>query len=303
MSKPFDVRVANLIKKKLVDYLNFRIKPENENDKEQRWLSNFVDDRESFVFQLYRDIKINLYKDSLLCKFIYNSFEESELKFLRKFLKKGDSFIDIGANIGLFTLHASMIVGNEGCVYSFEPTPRTFDRLKENIDLNLCQNVTAENIGLSDKSGIMSFNTSVLGYDAWNSFADLNEIGDVITIDVRVIMLDQYLSEKKLVNIDFVKIDVEGWELFVLKGANNLLSSERAPVLMIEFTENNAFAAGYYCGELYDYVKSFGYEWYSYNSETNTLEPQIKKLHYLYENLIAIKDYNLVVERINTENE
>ena len=98
-----------------------------------------------------------------------------------------------------------------------------------------------------------------------------------------------------------MKIDVEGWEMYVLKGASKLLSSIHSPVLMVEFTEDNAFAAGFYCGEIFEFVRSFGYEWYRYNASSNTLELQKKKLHYPYENLIAIKDLKKVMIRLKDE--
>ncbi len=300
MKKPIDVRLVNFLRKRLGDYINLRIKPidiEEENNK--KWLSNFNEENDSFIHRLNDEIKINLYKSSLLCKYIYFSFEEAEIAFLKKYLKKGDVFFDIGANIGLFTLHASRKVGNEGRVYSFEPTPLTYNRLLDNIELNNIKNATVENIGLSEKKDILKFNISLSAYDAWNSFANLNDVGDFNSMEVPVISIDQYLIDNKIDRVDLVKIDVEGWELFVLKGSLHLLSPDNAPVLMIEFTETNAFSAGYYCGELFDYVESFGYNWYSYNAEDNILVQQVKKLHYPYENLIAIKDINTVLSRLN----
>lgn len=301
MKRPIDVRIANFLKKKAENYIRFRMKPidiEEENNK--RWLSNFVKGNESFVHQLNDEIKINLYKDSILCKYIFISFEEAEIIFLNKFLKPGNVFFDVGANIGLFSLHASKRIGTEGRVCSFEPSPETYKRLKKNFEVNDINNAVAENVGLSEKKDILKFNVSNSGYDAWNSFANLSDVGEFNCIDVPVISLDEYIIREKISKINLIKIDVEGWELFVLKGATNLLSSDDAPVLMIEFTETNTFSAGYYCGELFDYMKSFGYEWYSYNAQDNELDPQIKKLHYPYENLIAIKDIEKVKLILNS---
>ena len=299
MKRPIDVKIANYLRKQLIEYINLRVKPiDIEEEQNKRWLANFNGGNESFVHQLHDDIIINLYKDSILCKYIYISFEEAEIIFLNKFLKKGDVFFDIGANIGLFSLNASKVVEKEGKVYSFEPAPTTFLRLKENIEINQYKNVVIENVGLSEKKDKLKFNVSVSGYDAWNSFTKLNDVGEFNSIEVPVISLDSYIQENKISRIDLIKIDVEGWELFVLKGVTNLLKSDNAPVLMIEFTETNTFAAGYYCGELFDYVKSFGYEWYSYNVETNELIKEQKKLHYPYENLIAIKDLDACYKRL-----
>lgn len=304
MNKPFDVEIAIFLKRIFSYYIRKRIPPipikDPEVEAEEKWLSNF-NQQDSFIFYLDESTRIFLYKDSLLCKVIYSSFEETEICFIKRFLKSGDCFFDIGANIGLFTLHASPMIGKAGHIFAFEPTPTTFARLQNNIDLNAFTNVTLENLGLSNNNDFLQFNVATNGYDAWNSFANLDQLeGEKIIIEVQVNTLDFYIRQKNLSKIDLIKIDVEGWELNVLKGATTLLSRPDSPVLLVEFTETNAFAAGYYCGELFDYVKSFGYEWYSYNKEANALILQHKKLHYPYENLIAIKDLNSTINRLKS---
>jgi len=66
-------------------------------------------------------------------------------------LRKGDIFIDVGANIGLMSIFASKVLGNKGLVYSFEPEPGTFSILKKNIEINLIRNIRIYNIGLGEK--------------------------------------------------------------------------------------------------------------------------------------------------------
>ncbi|MDR3653778.1 MAG: FkbM family methyltransferase [Paludibacter sp.] len=301
MKKPLDVRVANFIIRQISKYVRKRINSIDQEEKnDQIWLSNFSNENLSFEYNLSNNVKINLFKDSILCKYIYFSFEEVEISFIKKFLKRGDIFFDIGANIGLFSLHASPILGANGHIYSFEPTPETFTRLTRNIELNSFSNVTLENKGLSNKNEFLQFHVATNGFDAWNSFAIINELGNSDTIKVEVTTLDNYIDTQNISNINLIKLDVEGWELNVLKGAVSLLSSSNSPVLLVEFTETNAFAAGYYCGELFDYVKSFGYEWYAYDIDDNKLTRQQKKLHYPYENLIAIKDINDVTKRLES---
>jgi FkbM family methyltransferase len=301
MIMPLDVKIANFFRRVFSYYVRKRmpIKPivDSELEKTENWLKNFHNE-DYFEHILAENIKIILYKDSRLCKLIYGSFEETEICFLKKFLRKGDCFFDIGANIGLFSLHASNIVGENGKIFAFEPTPVTFDRLMKNIDINNFSNINAENIGLSNAIGVINFNVSNDGFDAWNSFATLVDAGECTEIKVLTNTLDNYISSCETEKIDLIKLDVEGWELNVLKGATRLLSTSNSPVMLVEFTETNAFAAGYYCGELFDFVKSFGYEWYAYNAESNELIIQQKKLHYPYENLIAIKNLSACNERL-----
>lgn len=303
MNSPIDVKLAIFFKKVFNRYIKIRSKPlkDEMEIKREIWEKQFSENQDSFEHTLIDDLKIILYKDSLLSQFIFFSFEEDEILFLRRFLKQGNCFFDIGANVGLFSLHAAPIVGGKGTIYSFEPTPETFDRFIKNIELNDFNNITPENVGLSTTSGEMMFNTASNGYDAWNSFAKLNELGLAKQIEVKVVSLDEYILQNKINKIDLVKLDVEGWEYNVLKGAVQLLSGSNSPTFMVEFTEENAFAAGYYCGEIYDFMVSFGYKWYSYNGETNTLIPQQKKLHYPYENLIATKNIDECQSRLTKD--
>ena len=109
----------------------------NENLKKEKkeknlWHKKFVE-KDFFQFNLNDDVRINLYEDSVLSRLIYDGFEKHETNYLSTILKNGDIFLDIGANIGLFSLLASKLVGEQGKVISFEPSVDVFLRLKENI--------------------------------------------------------------------------------------------------------------------------------------------------------------------------
>ena len=240
-----------------------------------------------FEFNLNNDVKINLYKDSVLSRLIYNGFEKEETDYLTKTLKKGDVFVDIGTNIGLFSLIASKIVGGEGKVLCFEPAPITFSRLNENVKLNEFKNIDIKNLGLSDKQGELTFYISNNGHDAWNSFAPSQDNKLESSIQVHVSTLDIELTNIDKTKIKLVKIDVEGWEKFVLFGGQDFLVNYN-PIVMVEFTEENTFNAGYSVNEIYDIMQDFGYFWYRISN--GELVKEVKKIHYPYDNLIAIKD-------------
>ncbi len=249
--------------------------------------NNLFNEKGFFEFNLENNVKINLYKDSVLSRLIFDGFEKEETDFLTKILKKGDIFVDIGTNVGLFSLIASKIVGNEGKVLCFEPAPLTFSRLKENINLNDFENVDFRNIGLSDKNGELTFYVSNNGHDAWNSFAPSQDNKLDSSIQVPVSTLDIELTNIDKTKIKLVKIDVEGWEKFVLNGGKEFLINFN-PIVMVEFTEENTFNAGYPVCEIYDIMQDFGYLWYRISN--GELVKEIKKSHYPYDNLIAIKD-------------
>jgi hypothetical protein len=105
--------------------------------------------RTSFVFNLQSGIKMRLYPDSKLCREIYcNDFEANQRHFFNHYLRPGDCVVDIGANIGLFTLIAASRVGEHGRVYAIEPALTTYRRLLENISLNRHTHVTSRQLAV-----------------------------------------------------------------------------------------------------------------------------------------------------------
>jgi FkbM family methyltransferase len=240
-----------------------------------------------FEFNLNNDVKINLYKDSVLSRLIYNGFEKEETDYVISVLSEGDIFIDVGANIGLFSLLASKIVGNAGRVLCYEPAPITFSRLKENVQLNNLKNIDIRNIGLSNKKGELIFYISNNGHDAWNSFAPSQDNKLESSIQVPVSTVDIELENVDKSRIKIVKIDVEGWEKFVLHGGKNFFVNYN-PIVMVEFTEENTFNAGYPVYDIYNIMEDFGYVWYIIHK--GKLVKEKKRLHYPYDNLIAIKE-------------
>jgi FkbM family methyltransferase len=298
--KSFDVRIAVFVRKILNFYIKKRATEKIIPLEDKIWESLFKTTNK-IIYQIGENVKINLFKESQLCKLIYFGFEQTEMSFIKAFLKEGDIFIDIGSNIGMFSLTASDLVGSKGKILAFEPTPSTYERLLENIRINGYTNINAFNLGLSNKNGILDFNISNNGYDAWNSMVQQEHLENGIQIQVEVKALDSLIEENSLSTINLIKIDVEGWEKFVLEGSINLLNRSDSPVILVEFTETTAFNAGYYLGELFDFMKTFGYNWYSYDVENNKLNPEIKKLHYPWENLIAVKNYNETVSRIQSK--
>jgi len=277
-----------------------RIKNNRYVKKDKEWQAFLKSSREYIDTQLTSDVKIRLYKNSHLSKSIYcYDFEYDELAFVKRFLKNEDIFFDIGANVGIFSLCASPLVGDGGKIFSFEPAEQTFNKLTENIDINKLKNVFANKLGFSDKTGIKKFNISLEGFDAFNSFGQPSKGKDFLCQDVVTETIDNFINVNQLKNrVALMKIDVEGWEIPVLDGAIKTLKENDAPVLMVEFAEKN-IQIGFTCQKLYDLIKSYGYELYRYNARSNTLliENSGEK-YYPYVNLIACKNLESVCMRI-----
>lgn len=237
-------------------------------------------------------VRMNIYRDNKLSFEIVQGFELEEIDFLQRYIRPGDTFIDIGTNVGLFSLHASKTMGHSGRVISFEPSSPTIERLKENIALNDFTNIEVIAKGLSSQPGFLDLVVAGNGYDAFNSFA-APAMGTITHKEkVEVTTMDFFSTQKKIAlkDVSLVKVDVEGWELQVLKGGRNFFGDADAPVLLVEFTETNAQNAGTSCLELGNFLGELGYTLYAYDANNRKLVLEPFGNTYDYKNLIASKN-------------
>lgn len=154
--------------------------------------------------------------------------EETELQLLHRLLRPGQVFVDCGANIGTWTLVAAARVGTEGQVVSFEPNPETFARLADHVNRinDFGRLVRLFPAGVSDQPGRFWLEAS-----AAHNVSQLAECSGPGRIAVEVTELDRALAGGR---VHGIKLDVEGFELRALKGAGDLLATNR-PWLCLEF--------------------------------------------------------------------
>jgi FkbM family methyltransferase len=165
--------------------------------------------------------------------FDYGTYEEGTLRIMKHILKDNGFFIDIGANIGLMSLHAAKILSGGGKVLSFEPLPSTYDILCQNIIMNNFSNIEAVNSAIGSADGTVDIFDNMAINRGSASLIRPNHTESSHKIPIR--RLDGYLDERRMRSpIDCIKIDVEGWELEVLKGAHRTLSGADAPVCIVE---------------------------------------------------------------------
>jgi FkbM family methyltransferase len=174
--------------------------------------------------------------------------------------KPGEVMVDVGAHIGLYTMRAAKAVGSYGRVISAEPDPQSYALLKENIRLNGLANVHAENAALSDCSGQMTFyactDPSLSGFELQPK-AKLREKRVVKTLT-----LDELLDMLGVEQVNWIKLDVEGAETKVLRGAEKLLRRAKNLHIIVESDSTQAmdYLAGFgfktrYLGEIYYYAE------------------------------------------------
>ncbi|MGB7844229.1 MAG: FkbM family methyltransferase [Candidatus Acidiferrum sp.] len=173
-------------------------------------------------------------------KFIFAFREnyEPELTYLERVLSPGKTFIDAGANFGVYTLVASKIVGETGRVLAFEPSLQSFPVLQHNIALNGLMNTSAYRLALSDRSGKAWL---YHGRDPVQNSLGRDPVSSGEGEEVETESLDNVVQKAGVEHVDIIKLDVEGAEEMILRGAMKTLTADR-PVVIFEV--NAAAAAG-----------------------------------------------------------
>lgn len=179
------------------------------------------------------------------------TYEKGTLFIMRNILKEGDVFVDVGANIGLMSIFASLVVKGTGKAIAFEPNPETMNILKSNIELNHISNIETSNYAIGEKK------EQARVYDHWESNRGSASLikPDITTTsyDVNVIPLSEYFKRDQTIHV--IKIDTEGYELVALKGAGSILTGKSPPMLIVECSETRENAFGEGLDKLYDYLK------------------------------------------------
>jgi len=198
-----------------------------------------------------------------LAIFLLGVFERRTLLACRRHLRTGDIAIDVGANIGSHTLHLARRVGSSGRVFAFEPTAFAHRKLLANIALNpaLAARVTAEQIMLVD-SGARTLAPQL--YSSWplttTAPVHAKHLGRLMdTAGARVVSLDEYLESARVSSVALIKVDVDGHECSVLRGALGAITRFR-PVIVMEIAPYVLQEAGHDLNDLVEIVASLGYE-------------------------------------------
>jgi FkbM family methyltransferase len=179
------------------------------------------------------------------------SKEDVTEEYIKSLLHPGATFIDVGANVGYFTLLASTLGAR---VVAYEPTPSVFARLKENVALNGFDNADLVNAAVMDKTGTLTLHLSGDDFEANSLFGN-----DPQSVRVAAVSLDRDLADRKIGHVDVLKIDAEGAEPFVLDGATRLLASPNPPVIIIEVNAFTLNCAGFKPSEVLSRLESHGY--------------------------------------------
>jgi FkbM family methyltransferase len=181
------------------------------------------------------DISMYISLSTINGRYIYFNgiYEPKEISIVRKILDHKYVAFDIGANQGLYTL---ILAKRCKEVHSFEPFPQTFNILSRNIAMNGFENVHANQIGLFDKTGKMEF--QLFDDSGLNTLAKRLDLRPLGSIEVGLSTLDEYCDTSKIERLDFIKMDAEFSEFYILKGGLQCIA-KHLPIILVEQGEND----------------------------------------------------------------
>ena len=159
-------------------------------------------------------------------------YEKDMTEIFKSVLKKGMVVLDIGANVGYYTIISSYYVGKSGKVLSFEPEPENYKFLTKNINANEYSNVLTFPCGISDKK---SEGTLYLSSDNKGKHSLIKLKGEDTSINIPLTTIDSVLADSGIEKIDVIKIDIEGAEALALKGMTNTIKKNPPCILFCEF--------------------------------------------------------------------
>lgn len=175
--------------------------------------------------------------DSL--ELLQQPFESREVGLVKSLLQPGQTVVDVGANIGYYTLLFSRLVGEQGRVISFEPDPNNFALLCRNLADNRCTNVAPHRCAVGAEQTTLKLYRCPGNHGMHRAYESIC-CGDEF-VSVESVVLDQHLADEP--RIDFLKMDIEGFEYFALQGMSRLLE-QHSPTILIEFSPSALAEAG-----------------------------------------------------------
>jgi FkbM family methyltransferase len=224
----------------------------------------------SVKYKFWGNRTIFLNADSFQCMWLmYNYIVDwEEFNLIKNYVQQKDQLADIGANVGYYTMWMTKFISGEGKVHVFEPDENNFERLSKNITANRIEDLICTNkIALSDTDGQLNFTK---GLDERNHIAFKHE-ENVSFIPAKKI--DTYIASKNITSIAYMKIDVEGFEYLVLKGADEALSKKRIEILQLEIN-NSIQNSNTTADSLLQLLDRYDYTLCRYDVKVNKLLPQ-----------------------------
>ncbi len=225
------------------------------------------------------DIHVQLKLDDFIQQqiFLLDYYDKPGILFLKKHLSSGAIFVDIGANIGAYTLIASKMVTKYGKVFAFEPAKHVYDQLLRNISLNQFENIRLEKLALFDKKTKLELKISSNANLGMSSIHDHDEETGEIEV-VEAISGDEYFKQIAPSRMDLIKLDIEGAELFALQGLKQTIEKFR-PLILIELSEAVLQRSNINKMEIIHFIEHLHYEMKGINQQGEMVDAAASDLN------------------------
>jgi FkbM family methyltransferase len=224
-------------------------------------------------------------------------FHRKEFKALARLIRPGDIVFDVGANIGLVCVYMHRLCNPNGSIYAFEPVEDTFWMLMETLALNRCDSVRPLQLAISDRRGKITMNIFDRQHSEFNSLGrptmpglDGKKVRPNTIQEVPTDTLDHFCESQGIGHIDFLKVDVEGFEKQVFEGAHQLLRNRRIKSISFEISQDPLQGAGTKPCEVFEALEAFGYRSFRYNEVEDSFEGPVTDCSEYYEIFFASHD-------------
>jgi FkbM family methyltransferase len=245
-----DLRYKNIAKTR-----NWVLKNEKYIKKNQ--LSDFVFYKNKAFCRVYRNVEFEYHPEilgGLLGLENKDGFELKEVEYILPLIKPGSTILDIGANFGFYSIIFAKRC-KDAKIHCFEPVSETFEHLVNNIYHNSAsKSIVYNNCGVGERNGTMNITTDLY---AGNYLVE-NGSNYINSETVPIVSIDSYIEEKNIEKIDFIKCDIEGAELFMLKGSLSTINRDK-PIIFIEIYDEWTKRFGHRAKHVVEYILKFGY--------------------------------------------
>ena len=203
-----------------------------------------------------------------LRKMYFGAYEPLTIEMMSQILKKGDTFLDVGASIGYLSARALGMVGSTGQVHSFEPVPKDYERLEKLATMNPAYTIVTNRWALGDEEGTLEMDVTCLPWIGWNTLVPAFMRRDAWkeSIPVRILRLDDYIMERgaDLGNLTLIKIDTEGFEFPVLRGLRRYFEKGcNLPAILCEINPRAYPLLAMRLAQLTAFMREMGYDAFS----------------------------------------
>jgi FkbM family methyltransferase len=229
---------------------------------------------EGKILRCRHGMRVRMRPDPLyIGPYLFGEYEPGNTRCYTLLVKPGDIVLDVGANFGWYSALLARHVGRTGTVHAIEPVPDAIEMLRDTLRINgLHESVEVHPVGLGSGSGeftVYTFAGLPLGHA---SAVDLGR-PDARPYTCQVRALDEFIQTLGLERLDFIKVDVEGFEADVFAGGTELLSTDEAPVVAFETNIECLTARGMRCVEVQDRLRAMGFERFDRIRPDGTLAP------------------------------